>query len=201
MRAPVNLYLLAIAIAVSVPSVCPAKSKKEPIFVDPGFQWDQVNTVYILSADIRIDKGKSPEKRLETVGLAGHTFLKKRGYRTTPEVGGKHPSAPATIEVSEDGLKDPQESWVRKLGPDDARWVLILALEDATSHLTFGSTGKAIIMGALFDRQTGKLLWRAIGTAQSGQGGLLGMAMKSAMMDQAIFDAIKDLATMVPKRK
>jgi len=54
-------------------------------------------------------------------------------------------------------------------------------------------------MGALFDRQKGKLVWRAVGTAQAGQGGLLGMAMKGAMTDEAIGEAVKDLCTMMDK--
>ena len=104
------------------------------------------------------------------------------------------------MNVSEDDLKEPQESRIRKLEPDEAHWVLVLALEDASSHLTFGSTGKAIVMVTLFDRQNGKLVWRAVGTAQAGQGGLMGMAMKGMMTDEAIGEAVQEVCNMIEKR-
>lgn len=202
MRVPCSIYLLVIAVAICGVSLSPAKTKKQPIFIDPAFHWDSVNTIYILPADIRIDKDKNPDKRLQEIEWAGHRFLKRKGYRTAPEqVKGQQRPRLTAIDVTEDDLREAQESWVRQLGPEDAHWVFVLALEDAKSHMTFGSTGNAIVMGTLFDKQSGKLVWRAIGIGQVGQGGLLGMAMKSAMMDEAVGTAIQDLCRMVPKKK
>ncbi len=227
MRVPPNLYALAFAVTISFASVCAAKTK-EPVFVDPGFRFEDVDTIYVLpTVDLMTQRDQNAEKSLLQVDWMGRYYLKHEGYGIAPEgdfgnqnrgemfvykefydfekrreneAKGKGPAPPARMEVTEDDLKEPEEAWIRKLGPDDARWVLILALEDAESHLTFGATGSAIVMGTLFDRQNGKLVWRAIGTGRAGQGGLIGMGMKSASEKTAIQDAVKELCSMVPKR-
>jgi hypothetical protein len=197
-----RISLLSIAVAVCFIPVLMAKEKKQPIFIEPGFRFEEVDTIYILPAvDLMVNKDKEPEKRLQAVDFEAPRCVQGRGYRTVPEkVKGKQDPPPIRMSVSEDDLKEPQDAWVRKLGPDDAHWVFVLALEDASSHLTFGRTGKAIVMGTVFDRQTGKLVWRAVGTAQAGQGGLMGMAMKGAMTDEAIGEAVLDVCKMIEKR-
>jgi hypothetical protein len=225
MRISANAYVFAIALTTYLAPVCAAKPK-QPIFVDPEFRFEEVDAIYILPAvDLRpsVDQAKDhdAEKHLLLVDWAGRYYLERRGYSVVPEVEkgamkrnsfqhfqkqredqarSNQPAPPARLEVTEDDLKEPSESWIRKLGPENARWVLILALEDSTSHLTFGSTGSAIVMGTLFDKQKGKLVWRAIDTGRAGQGGLLGMAMKSAMTEVAIEDAVIALDSMVEKR-
>lgn len=159
---------------------------------------------------------KDAEVYLDVVDAYAPYWLNKQGYRTVPESpkglgkaivkGGpgnipRPTEHPTRIQMSEDELKTPQESWIRKLGPDNAHWVLVLALEDASSHLTFGATGKAIVMGSLFDRTNGKLVWRAVGVGSSGQYGLIGMAVKSAMSPAAIDYAVRDVCRMMDKQK
>ncbi len=199
-RLRISLWTVAVAVCF-VPALV-AKEKKQPIFVEPGFRFEEVDTIYILPAvDLTVNKDKEPEKRLQAVDFEAPRCLRGRGYRTVPEkVKGTQAPPPMRMSVSEDDLKEPQDAWVRKLGPDEAHWVLVLALEDASSHLTFGSTGKAIVMGTLFDRQTGKLVWRAVGTAQAGQGGLMGMAMKGMMTDEAIGEAVLDVCNTIEKQ-
>jgi hypothetical protein len=87
------------------------------------------------------------------------------------------------MTATEDDLKTPDEGWIRRLGTDNARWVLVLALEDAESHRTFGSTGSAIVMGDLFDRTSGKLVWRNVG---AGRACSVWLAMSSAAIDAAV---------------
>jgi hypothetical protein len=78
--------------------------------------------------------------------------------------------------------------------------VLVLALEDSESHLTYGRTASAIVMGMLFDRQNGKLVWRAIGTGTVGLGGPIGMSLKSAASQTAIASAVMDACSTLAKR-
>lgn len=203
MNKMVRSSLLAVVAAASVVPMLMAKSKNGPVYVDPGFRFQEVDTIYLLPAvDLTVNKDKNPEARLQQVDCATPYPLKKRGYATVPEkVRCKEPNHPTRMTVTEDDLKQPEEAWIRKLGPENARWVLVLALEDASSHMTFGSTGKAIVMGTLFDRQNGKLVWRAVGTGNQGQGGLIGIAAKGLMTDMAIDDAVQNLCAMIDKRK
>jgi hypothetical protein len=219
MRIPAAFCVLTVAAAFSISIAgASAAEEKKPVFVEPGFQFESVDTVYVLPAvDIRIKKDQNAEAALQTIDSGVLYYLKKRGYRTVPEDpkhGGFSQSAfskvshkeeqtvpPVRMTVSEDDLKEPDEQWVRKLGPDNARWVLVLALEDSESHLTFGSTGSAIVMGTLFDKQNGNLVWRGIGAGRAGQGGVLGMATKSESVHDAVQSAIEELCSIVAKRK
>jgi hypothetical protein len=208
---------VAAAISMSITSASAAEEKK-PVFVAPGFQFESVDIVYVLPAvDIRIKKDQGAEAALQTIDSGILYYLKKRGYRTVPgepKHGGFSQSAfskvshkeeqtapPVRMTVSEDDLKEPEEQWIRKLGPENARWVLVLALEDSESHLTFGSTGSAIVMGALFDKQSGKLVWRGIGAGRAGQGGVLGMATKSESVHDAVQSAVDELCSIIGKKK
>lgn len=203
MNVTVRSGLLAAVAAAAVIPMLIAKSKDGPVYVDPGFKFEEVDTIYLLPAvDLTVNKDKNPEQHLQQVDCATPYPLKKRGYATVPEkVRCKEPNPPTRMTVTEDDLKQPEEAWIRKLGPENAHWVLVLALEDASSHMTFGSTGKAIVMGTLFDRQNGKLVWRAVGTGKQGQGGLIGIAAKGAMTDMAIDSAVEDLCAKIEKRK
>ena len=85
------------------------------------------------------------------------------------------------MEISEADLKEPRESWAKEFGPDNARWVLLVALEDSGSHLTFGSSGDVIVLGTLFYKASGQMVWR-------------GVAAGSGAPDKAIQDAVRDFA-------
>jgi hypothetical protein len=89
---------------------------------------------------------------------------------------------------------------VRKLGPAEARWVMVVSLGDVTSKVTFGSTGNAEVSGYVYDKQDGKLIWKEKGVGQAGQGGLVGMMMKGMMKSAALNSAIDNLMRSVPKR-
>ena len=70
--------------------------------------------------------------------------------------------------------------------PDAPEWLLIMALIDSNSRLTFGSTGNAEVAGFLVDQQCHQLIWRNRKVQQTGQGGLIGMTMKGMMEEGAI---------------
>ena len=81
-----GISLLTIAVAVCFAPVIMAKEKKQPIFMEPGFRFEEVDTIYILPAvDLTVNKDKEPEKRLEEVDWIVPRCLQGRGYRTVPE--------------------------------------------------------------------------------------------------------------------
>src|SRR5215469_16874639 len=94
--------------------------KKQPVFVDPGFDFHDVDTLYVLpSVDLRVAKDKDPDKHLQQLDCAVVKYLKRwRHYHTVPEqVKCKESNPPTRLTVTEDDLKEPEESWVKKLGP------------------------------------------------------------------------------------
>jgi hypothetical protein len=103
-------------------------------------------------------------------------------------------------QVAEEDLQSALPAYIRKLGPADERWVMVVCLEDVASKLTFGSTGNAEVSGYLFDKDSGSVVWSGKGVGQAGQGGLMGMAMKGAMKGAALDAAIRNLLGGVPRR-
>jgi hypothetical protein len=103
-------------------------------------------------------------------------------------------------QIAVEDLESAIPSYVKKLGPPDARWVMVICLDDVVSKLTLGSTGNAELSGYLFDKDSGELIWKGKGVGQAGQGGLMGMAMKGAMKGQALLEAIQKLLKGMPDR-
>lgn len=105
-----------------------------------------------------------------------------------------------TPQIAPEDLESPTPDFIRKLGPPNDRWVMVVALDDAISKIGFGSTGNAHVSGYLFDKEKSELMWKGNGVGQAGQGGLLGMALKGAMQGAALGDAVTKLLNGVPDR-
>jgi hypothetical protein len=97
-------------------------------------------------------------------------------------------------------LKAANPTWIGELKPDDARLILVIELIDVQTKTTFGSTGNAEVAGYLFDKDSKKMIWHDKGIGQVGQGGLMGMAMKAGMDEDAIRMALASLMSSIPKR-
>jgi hypothetical protein len=102
-------------------------------------------------------------------------------------------------DIAEEDLNDARPEWIKRLEPADARWVMVIGLNDVHIKMTFGSTGNAEVIGFLFDKQDGSVVWKGKGIGQAGQGGLLGMAVKGVMSEAAIETAIFNLCNGIPK--
>jgi len=104
-------------------------------------------------------------------------------------------------DMTSDDLADPDAAWVGQLGAPEVRWAMIVSLVDVTSSMVFfGSTGNAEVIGYLYDKKDGTLVWRDKGAAQVGQGGFIGMALKSEMDEAALAEAIDRLFASFPQR-
>jgi len=180
--------LLLIAVCV-VNSSAKKKPKTPP---DPMFMAIQ-NISILPVVDARA--GKKASVNLGKLQGSLAKTLKRKRY---PVV-----AAGSTGEAGEIAIEDMQAAdpaYIKKLGPPDERWVLVVFLEDITSKITFGSTGNAELTGYLFDKEEGKLIWQNKGIGQSGQGGLIGMTMKGMMKGAALDNAVLSLLGSIPRR-
>jgi hypothetical protein len=181
------------ALVFAVSCAGPAKI---PVFLAPGFDFSSIDTITILPpVDTRVDKqiNVNLDKQL---AQAAEKIIRKKGYRTS--------MSPVLGEVGtivEEDLKDARPDWVKRLGPPEARWVMVVCLVDVATKLTLGSTGNAEIAGYLYDKETGLMVWKDKGIDQEGEAGLIAMAFKGLMDEAAIGGAVTNLLASIPKRK
>lgn len=192
-RKSMGTWLVMLALVFT--TGCGGLPMKPAIHLDPGFRPKEIDLITILPAiDGRFDKKIKVNLEKQLNKLAKQ-LLKRRRYEAqiVDNYG-------AETQITKDDLKSGDAEWIKKLGPSDANWVMVLVLDDVVTKLTFGSTGNAEVSGFLFDKETGTLVWRDKATGKAGQGGLIGMAMKGMMNGQAILFAVDSLITSIPGR-
>jgi hypothetical protein len=172
-----------------------ATTKISPDYFDPSFSPANVDFITILPiADLRKDRsadlGEDWEHKIIEGGPgAGWStqdfFFAKLGYNIVIEKDfGGVPS------INEDDFIAAEPSWVKKLGPKDARWILLVVLERFVSQKISGNT--ADCSATLYDKESGKAVWQhkvvkgeggaaqggvALGIAGGLTGGLIGVAI------------------------
>ena len=195
MRVPCKGVLILV---MSVALLCFISNcaTKPPDFVAPGFTSAQVDMLCVLPVlDHRVDQSKQL-KLDEWVLPIAERNLEKKGYIYSIQ------RDPSLVEaISRDTLEAATPEWIASIEPQASRYILMLVLEDSSSKLTFGSTGSAELSGYLFDKQSRSLVWRNKELARLGQGGLIGMAMKSTMERSAIEQATIQMLRTFPSRK
>lgn len=183
---PAALFLAAALVAGSAFARKPA-----PQLVYPFSEAQTISIAPVVDARSG-DRGKLDLESLRKNAIKG---LQHRGYRVS---GG--PPTEGLAGMNADDLKEAAPDLVRRLGAPQDRWVMILCINDVSSKMTFGSTGNAEMTGILFDKQSGKVAWTNKGIGQAGQGGLMGMAMKGMMKEEALSAAIAQLLASFPKQ-
>lgn len=176
---------------------CASTPYTKPEFLDAGFDPRAAAQLAIAPVlDLRVDK--TEELQLDAwVHAMARTLVTRRGYQVTTYADRalvdplQGLATPAAIQA---GIKDVAI-------PGGPRHVLVFALVDAYSKLTFGSTGNAEMAGYLVDQQRREIVWRHSVVGQIGQGGLLGMAMKGLMTRSAIESATMKLVYSIPPRE
>jgi hypothetical protein len=167
-----------------------AFGKRHKLPPDPRFvAIDQI--VILPVVDSRADKKDSVN--LESLRKMVVIRLKHKNYTvsTTENIG-------TVGEILEDDFNNATPWWIKRLGPPDARYVMIVGIGEAHSKITFGSTGNAELFGYLFNKQDESVLWKGTGVGQAGQGGLMGMAMKGMMREEALENAMNNLLVDIP---
>jgi hypothetical protein len=183
----------SIVLLLTAICVVDSDAKKSPK-VPPDPKYMAIENISVLPiVDARA--GKKAGVNLEHLQTSVVNIVKKKHYpasaaSTSGEAG----------EIAEEDLQSALAPFLRKLGPADARWVMVVCLEDVVSKITFGSTGNAELSGYLFDKDSGGVVWMGKGVGQAGQGGLMGMAMKGMMTSAAIDSAVSNLLGSMPNR-
>lgn len=185
-------YALAALLLTTIYALECAAKKSPAIPPDPKFMAIQ-NISVLPVVDARA--GKKARLNMEKLQSRAVNVLKKKRYSASAgsfsgEIG----------EIDEEDLQSALPAYIKKLGPANARWVMVICLQDVASRITFGSTGNAEVSGYLFDKNRGELVWQGKGVGQAGQGGLAGMAMKGLMNSAALDSAVYNLFGGIPNR-
>ena len=102
-------------------------------------------------------------------------------------------------EILEANLNDAKPEWIKRLGPPEARWVMLVGLRDTHGMSnSLEHTNTAEFLGFLFDKQDGSVLWKGKGTGKVGRMLLGGVLRKGAMPGEAEKAALVDLLSGLP---
>jgi len=101
--------------------------------------------------------------------------------------------------LTEDDFKKAGADLIKKIGPQNERWALVVCATDVESKLTFGSSAHARIMIFLLDKERGRVAWSDIGTGHASMYGLDGMMFKRAMKSNAIRQSVYKMLEAFPK--
>jgi hypothetical protein len=201
---PLILCLLAAAV---FPQQGWSKKKIEAP-VDPKFL--AIGKVTVLPV-VDARSGKKTGVNFDSLRKKAVEDLKRKGYpvETSDTTG-------VASEIADEDLQDAKPEWAKRLGPQEARWVMVIELRDshtkvgATSKITIGETSNVEVLGFLFDKRDGSQVWNGTGVGQSGTtggpgvgggliGGAVGMAFTPLDRSQAFDSAILNLLASIPK--
>jgi hypothetical protein len=173
----------------------------KPDYLAPGFEAGRVEALTVLPAvDLRKDRSfPIPGEKLQELMLYKElpASLKKSGYADVV----MSPARGAAPSIDNDDLEEANADWVKSLGPDAARWVLLVTLDDFVSRSTFGVAVNAKCTGYLFDKTAGALAWRHKASASEELGGALGLMWKGKGEDGALVQCPLLLMQQFPRRE
>jgi hypothetical protein len=210
-----RIFLGSLVAAFLWSSMAFAYEKVEPIpiFMDPEFRFNQIETICLAPAlDLRSDKttplflseqgpgigfSHTQSANQETAGI-----LKSMGYQTTE-------CNPVSATLND--LKTPLDTWLRNLDFGQTSWLLIFAVEDLRTAYSFwgeasGFAGpQAVVSGFLFERRADavRLVWRdrAVGTLPEGLLGGRKKTVEAGESAMTVDDGIGRLLAEFERRK
>lgn len=197
-RAWQAVYRTGILVTAMFTAAC--ASMYTPIPFNPQFYDRQsfapasVQTITLLPvADVRVDHTETIHPKTMDV-LDMH--FRDMGY--SPVVANEF--GPAGT-ITEDDLEAPAPGWIRELGPAGAEWVFVFAVEDFVRRdKTFGSAHGVECAGYLFNRKSGRLVWRERTASQEGVGGLAGRMVPGYSRNFAQGACIASVLSQFPVR-
>ena len=176
---------------------CESSIYVKPSYMDEGFDRQNVSTITVLPVvDARIDKSYDVDlKRVIKASIAASLIVDK-GYDIDFE---EDIGSLSGIYIED--IQTHSKDWIERLGPEDTRWILLMAILDAKSEAGFGRSAAAEIQAFLFDKQQGRLVWKNHAASAGGHGGLGYLLMsEDAMLEVVVSDAVaKILYGMPPK--
>lgn len=186
-------YCVALLLITGICAVeCAAKKRVPRTPPDPRLL--AIQDVSVLPV---VDARAGTKAAVNLEKLQGHVVKTLQQKRYPASAAG---ASGQSGEIAVEDMESADPPFIKKLGPADERWVLVVFLNDITSKLTLGSTGNAELSAYLFDKDGGALLWKGKGVGQAGQGGLIGMPLKGMMKGQALDAAVVSLLAGIPNR-
>lgn len=191
MRQELKCGLIVLLLTGICAVECPGKAKKVP--PDPKFTAIQNISVLPIS-DIRAgDKTNVDVEWLQ--GMVVRMLDKQKHYPA---------SAASTSgdagQIAVEDLESATPSYVKELGPVDARWVMVICLNDVAQKIGFGSTTNAELSGYLFDKDNGELVWKGKGMGQRHEGTLMALMTRGTLKKESLGLAAANLLKGMPNR-
>ena len=146
------------------------------------------------AVDLRKDKSVDVKYQKLVKGSLNY-FLPRMGYQVkfAETLGG-------VSNITEDDIAREDISFVKNLGPENARWIFLVTLDDLAKRRTFGNASAAECSGILYDKNSGKAVWRHKAVHQYGEGTLVGMMMAGTVRDVSVQGCAEDLLTQMPTK-
>jgi hypothetical protein len=143
-----RLFLLLVGMLMV--AGCAATPRSSPIL------WPS-KTAILPVADLRPDRSERQDvKHLLHNAYFARLFAHK-GYYVTFVANGER-----LQRLQAGDLTAADATWMRSLGPTDARWLLLVALEEVRRTQTLESAFAAQCTGLLFDNAQGAVVWRNV---------------------------------------
>jgi len=177
-----------------------------PEFIHKPFDPDKVGRIAVLPF---LDGRQNPDKdtNFKTIATEATTFLMpeikyKRKYLAfdTTDIGDVSEYSAHVIEPTKGQYPPPD--YVKQLGPNRAKWVLVPVCDDLGRYnVVFYAGGSAKVSLYLFNKETGELWWKASIKQSQSMGGLLGgladamdrSGMETACLAQSELKAMETL--------
>ena len=120
---------------------------------------------------------------------------KKKGYNTrlsayTSDVG----------KITSDDLEDEKPTWISRVGPKNAKHMLLIVLEDLVVRTTFGVAASAECTAYMVDKTTGNLLLKREAIGEWNQGGLYGMFDADKAPFRAVWKCVDKVYEKIPSK-
>src|SRR5437870_4466563 len=125
-----NCFLMGVLFTIITIDCLAQKPKKPPTELET--QFTSFEKIVVLPAvDSRV--GQKTSVNLEDIQKQVVKLLQKKNYVAEAAANSR-----ASGEIVEEDLKEAKPEWVKKLVPEDARWVMVVCLGDVMSKITFG---------------------------------------------------------------
>ena len=190
-------YLKLIAISCCAALFVGCASIKPPLYNAEGFQPQQMDVVYVMPVvDARVDKElETPFNKI--IQKDAMRILKHKKY-----VAEKVGEEVVVVDLTLDDIQEESPELIKSIGPEGSRWIMLFVLEDLSRKVSFGASANAEVRMVILDKEKGIVVWRDKSVIQTGQGGLVAMALAGTMDNDALHQAVYDLLhRKLPKNK
>ncbi len=145
---------------------------------DPKNDWDEV----CVSAETMLFSGLKFGKGYRVVASSDIGSISRYSVADLPRPDSQSKDTDSVDPSSVDS------SWVKELGPDTDRWILVPVIDNLTfQNIIIRVEAKAKMSMYLFDKETGELLWKGVGGGVM-SAGIVPVAMmgRSTMEESAL---------------